>query len=365
MAFVQPSPGLTDTVATGVEPIKQINTSLPVFLGTSTEGPIFSALFIENWSEFRVHFPNQNSVLSRAVYGYFDNGGQQCYVLNWGENTGLETWRAAFKELDAIDDLTIVVAPGETDERYYDSVLEHCMIRQDRLALLDLPEDWDPELSTALPRSKYAVAYTPWIEIRDREREELVLQPPSGHIAGIYARVEQQRGSHHPPANELIRGAVGIQHGFSRLDRVRLIDAGVNLLRQDRRRGGELRVWGARTLSDDKVWQSLAIRRLLMMLEASIGEGTQWVVHQRNEEPLWIELQKQVTDFLEELRCDRLLIGEGVGDAYYVKCDAELNPIEKIGGEQVIFEVGVSPVKAGDFVIFRICQWPGGIDIAE
>lgn len=367
MAIVQPSPGLAECTHTRVDPIERLNTSLPVFLGRCDDGPDIEAILIKNWSEFRFHFGNENTVLSRAVYGYFDNGGGECYVLNWGEEPipAAEKWRLVFKELDCVDDISLIAAPGVWSEDYVEKVLEHCTIRQDRLALLDLPKDFDPDEDGALPRSKFAVAYTPWIEIRDHEADQLVQQPPSGHIAGIYARVEKQRGIHCPPANEMIQGAVGACSRFSKGQRATLIESGVNLIRQNRRRGGDLRVWGAKTLSDDLVWQSLATRRLMLMLEAAIGEGTNWVVHRRNDESLWSALENQVTTFLEGLREEGLLVGNGPGDSYYVKCDAELNPVESIGGDQVIFEVGVCPHKANDFVIFRICQWAGGVDIAE
>jgi uncharacterized protein len=366
MAIVQPSPGLSEDTVARIEPIEQLMTSLPVFLGGNNQhGPLFEAVLIQNWSQYRVHFGAGGSSLSRAVYGYFDNGGRECYVFNWGENPGSDGFHKCFAELDAYDDISLIVAPGVTDKEYYEAVLGHCLARQDRLAFLDLPKEWTPKDVATLPRNKYAVTYTPWIQVIDRDSETVVEQPPSGHIAGIYGRVERQRGVHCPPANEVIRGSLGAVKRFNRADRSAALEAGVNLLRQDRRRGGDLRVWGAKTLSEDKVWQSLAVRRLVSMLECSVGAGTQWVVHKRNNESLWLELREQISSFLEKLRVDGLLTGEGHGDAYYVKCDAELNPGVNVSGDNVIFEVGVSPFKAGEFVIFRICQWPGGIDIAE
>src|SRR5213075_2786729 len=155
--------------------------------------------------------------------------------------------------------------------------------------------------------------------------------PPSGHVAGVYARSDSERGVHKAPANEIVRGALGLKYTISRAEQDFLNPRGINCIRNLGDRG--IRVWGARTVSSDPSWRYINVRRLFLMVEQSIEIGTQWVVFEPNDET--------------------------PEEAFYVKCDSETNPPEVVDAGQMVCEVGIAPVKPAEFVIFRIGQMAG------
>jgi hypothetical protein len=177
-------------------------------------------------------------------------------------------------------------------------------------------------------------------------------------MAGIYSRVDTQRGVHKAPANEVIRGAVGVESRLSKADQDGLNPDGINVIRAF---NGNITVWGARTLGGDAntEWKYINVRRLFLFLRESIDEGTQWVVFEPNTPDLWAKITRNVTAFLTVVWRDGALFGSTPQEAFYVKCDAETNPPEIRDLGQVITEIGVAVVKPAEFVIFRISQWAG------
>jgi phage tail sheath protein FI len=122
-------------------------------------------------------------------------------------------------------------------------------------------------------------------------------------------------------------------------------------------------VWGARTLSSDPSWRYLNVRRLFNMIETSVLQGTQWVVFEPNDMALWQRVRRTIHSFLLGLWRDGALFGATPDEAFFVKCDAETNPPESIDEGKLIVEVGISPVKPAEFVIFRVSQWHGGASV--
>jgi phage tail sheath protein FI len=181
------------------------------------------------------------------------------------------------------------------------------------------------------------------------------LVPPSGHMAGIWARNDSERGVHKAPANEVVRGAIGLETQVSRNEQDTLNPVGINCIRAFPGRG--IRVWGARTLSSDPSWRYLNVRRLFNFVEKSIDNGTQWVVFEPNDMDLWGRVRRNVGAFLIRLWADGALFGESADQAFFVKCDAELNTEEVRDAGQLIVEIGIAPVKPAEFVIFRISQY--------
>src|SRR5262249_48954262 len=145
--------------------------------------------------------------------------------------------------------------------------------------------------------SSYGAIYFPWIEVFDPATTQNILVPPSGHLAGIYARVDTTRGVHKAPANEVIRGALGVQAPLSKEDQAGLNPEGINIIRQF---NGNITVWGARTLASgqDPEWVYINVRRLFLFLRDSIQAGTQWVVFEPNDYSLWAKIIRNVTAFL-------------------------------------------------------------------
>lgn len=181
--------------------------------------------------------------------------------------------------------------------------------------------------------------------------------PPSGHIAGIYARVDSERGVFKAPANEIIRGALDVEKIITKELQDGLNPKGINVIRKF---GGSITVWGARTLSvQDPEWRYINVRRLFLFLRKSIENGTQWVVFEPNDPALWAKITRNVTAFLTNVWRDGALLGNTPQEAFYVKCDAENNPDEVRSQGRVVTEIGVAVTKPAEFVIFRISQWSG------
>jgi phage tail sheath protein FI len=185
-----------------------------------------------------------------------------------------------------------------------------------------------------------------------------ILIPPSGHVAGIWARTDATRGVHKAPANEVVLGANGLGFQVTGPEQGAMNQSGINCIRSFPGRG--IRVWGARTLSSDPEWRYLNVRRLFNFVSESIMEGTQWAVFEPNDQRLWTQLRISAANFLTRVWRDGALFGSTPAEAFYVKCDAETNPPDVVEAGQVVVEVGIAPVKPAEFVIFRISQFTGG-----
>ncbi|MER3404613.1 MAG: phage tail protein, partial [Chloroflexota bacterium] len=250
------------------------------------------------------------------------------------------------------------------------AILNHCEAMKDRVAILDAPPNLTPQKIREWRRdiarydSKYGALYYPWIKVADPLGSgDGVLVPPCGYIAGIWARSDSERGVHKAPANEVVRGALGLEFQISRNEQDTLNPEGINCIRAFPGRG--IRVWGARTLSSDPAWRYLNVRRLFNFVEKSIENGTQWVVFEPNNVDLWERVKRDIRAFLTRVWGDGALFGATPEQAFYVKCDQELNPpaVRDVG--QLIIEVGLCPVKPAEFVIFRLSQFSGGASISE
>ncbi|MFG3318830.1 phage tail sheath subtilisin-like domain-containing protein [Streptomyces sp. NPDC048171] len=284
--------------------------------------------------------------------------------------------RTGFGGLEAIDEISMVAVPdlmaayqrGAIDLESVKAVqlglIAHCELMGDRVAIIDPPPGqnarqirvWRQE--TAGYDSKYAALYYPWIKSFDPATGQSRLVPPSGHVAGIWARNDSERGVHKAPANEVVRGAVDLELQITRGEQDLLNPIGVNCIRSFPGRG--IRVWGARTLSSDPAWRYLNIRRYFNYLEESILIGTQWVVFEPNDHNLWARIRRNVSAFLVNEWRSGALFGQSPAEAYYVKCDEETNPPESVDLGRVICEIGIAPVKPAEFVIFRLAQFSSG-----
>jgi len=249
------------------------------------------------------------------------------------------------------------------------ALMDHCANMHDRVAIIDCPPDLSPQqirdwrMNVAGYDSKYAALYYPWIQVSNPITGDSMLVPPSGHMAGLWARNDTERGVHKAPANEVVRGAIGLGFQVSKIEQELLNPVGINCIRAFPGRG--IRVWGARTLSSDPAWRYLNVRRLFNFIEKSIENGTQWVVFEPNDMDLWERVKRDVGSFLTRVWMDGALFGLTPAEAFYVKCDEELNPpaVRDVG--QLIVEVGLSPVKPAEFVIFRLSQFSGGAGVNE
>lgn len=249
------------------------------------------------------------------------------------------------------------------------AMIAHCELMGDRIAILDPPPGFNAQqikewrVDKARYDSMYAVLNWPWIQTMNPLTGSLGYLPPSGHIAGIWARNDAERGVHKAPANEVVRGVIDIEINITRNEHDLLNPEGINCIRAFAGRG--IRLWGARTLSSDPAWRYLNVRRLFNYLEESILNGTNWVVFEPNDEALWAKIRRTIAAFLVQEWRAGALFGSTPDEAFYVKCDAETNPSESIDAGQVVCEIGVAPVKPAEFVIFRLAQFSGGTSLVS
>lgn len=307
--------------------------------------------------------------LAHAVYGFFNNGGSSCYVTRITQATNLQT---ALTNLAAVDEIAMVAAPGLTKATEYTALIDHAELLKDRVAILDSVETVSAftELTKTLKpkNSEYAAFYFPWIQVFDpatslflsnENSDGLIYVPPSGHIAGIYARSDNARGVFKAPANEPMNGVVGLKYALSKPDQDGLNGDGVNLIRP---LIGAFRVWGARTVGGDAngEYRYISTRRYFNYLRESIDKGTQFVVFEPNSPALWERIKRTVGGFLLNEWRSGALFGTTPDKAFFIRCDAETNPPSAREAGQVVTEIGVAIVKPAEFVIFRIQQTTGG-----
>jgi phage tail sheath protein FI len=267
-----------------------------------------------------------------------------------GQRTGIQA-------LEDIEELSLVAAPGMWSQSVQSSLIQHCEQLRYRFAVID-PRDG---LSIQGVRdfrdaidTKYAALYYPWIEVRDPSVRRNVVVAPSLHMIGLYARVDVDRGVHKAPANEVIGGITRISQDVNQREQDMLNPKGINALRFFPGRGN--RVWGARTLSSDASWKYINVRRIFIYVEASIDRGTQWVVFEPNDEPLWARVRATITNFLTTTWRSGMLQGATPDEAFFVKVDRTTMTQDDIDNGRLICLIGIAPVKPAEFVIFRIQQ---------
>ena len=313
--------------------------------------------------------------LAQAVFGFFNNGGTRCYVVNAGSVSNLQA--ALDRQFAGISEIAIVAAPGLTTYADQDKVVTHCNLMQDRVAVLD-PQTIDANSSLTadtarggVHNSDYAALYFPNIRVFDPTTQLLnqaglatasadggIFIGPSGHIAGVYARVDAARGAYKAPANEPLNGVMSLQYSVSPADQDGLNPAGINAIRVI---NGQILVWGARTLgSENGEFTYLSTRRYFNFLRKSLQEGTNFLVFEPNTPALWQRITRTVSDFLLGQWRDGGLFGDTPKQAFFVKCDADTNPPDQREQGIVVTMIGIAIVKPAEFVVFRIQQNAGG-----
>jgi uncharacterized protein len=274
--------------------------------------------------------------------------------------------RTGIQALSEIEDISIVAVPGITSASVQAALIAHCETLRYRFAILDaapksgnLPPDLnDVQKQRDQFDTKYAAIYYPRVRIYDPVKGRQAIAGPSGHIAGIYARVDDQHGVSKAPANEAIAGITDYETPVSEAEQKMVKD--INVLRDFRSSGGGLRVFGARVMTSDSDWKYINVRRLLIYLERSIETGTQWVVFEPNDARLWAKVRQSISAFLTRSWRDGALMGTKVEEAFFVKCDSTTMSQDDIDNGRLICIVGVAPARPAEFVIFRIGQWTAG-----
>jgi len=311
--------------------------------------------------------------VAHAVRSFFAEGGRTLHVVRTpavrSGQSQLPGFEAALQALDAVPDVSVVAAPGSSllDPGIARSLIAHverpgtC-----RFAILEFPPGTTAagaRTGVNLIRSTSAAVYHPWVLVKGEGPSranpaggELCL-PPSGFLAGIYARVDRARGVHKAPANEVIGSAVGFEAAVTSAEQDVLNPAGVNCLRRFPQKG--LLVWGARTTSSDPEWKYVNVRRYFLYLRRSLETGTSWVVFEPNGERLWAGVRSSVEGFLHQEWRRGVLMGMKPEEAYFVKCDRSTMTEADIAARRLKLVVGAALIKPAEFTVIQIEQRTG------
>ena len=295
-------------------------------------------------------------------------------------------YQNALDSIKSIEDINMVCVPDASDDPItQNAVVAHCESLQNRFAILDAASTAVvlPELGTSETNiltqlqgdgtannpglgsdRGFAGLYFPWIEIAHPVIPNQTLAiPPSGHLAGLFARTDQNRGVFKAPANDTLMNALAVTQVLSDDEQGPLNEAGVNVIRFFKSRG--VVVWGARTTSTLTQWRYVNVRRLLIFIEQSLQQATQFAVFEPNEPALWQQLSREITAFLTQLWQEGALNGATAAQAFRVKIDAELNPPSIVALGQLIIQVVVVPSSPAEFVVFQIISDPTGSTLSE
>jgi len=268
------------------------------------------------------------------------------------------------------DDISIVAAPGSTfryeeaggfgpqAQRIVRQLINHAQKMRYRIAVLDSGDNQTIDqvrVMRAQFDSSHAALYYPWVRVLDPLTRREIFVPPSGFVAGIYARNDIERGVHKAPANEVVRLALGFERLLNKAQQEVLNPEGINCFRFFEGRGN--RLWGARTISSDPEWKYVNVRRYFAYLEHSIDKGTQWAVFEPNGDPLWANVRRTIEDFLLNEWQGGALLGDKPEKAFFVRCDRSTMTQNDLDNGRLICLIGVAPVKPAEFAIFRIGQW--------
>ncbi len=403
---------MTEPVSPGVyiqEPgqphsIQGLPTSIAGFVGPTHSGPlVLPDAPLTSLTEFEriyggsepMQFEDASAAvpnfLWHAARAFFANGGSSLYVsrvFSGGATansdgrrpsladyagavdrlTNRKTGLAAFED---VDEISTVAAPGATFGGQANSadatsilnlLIAHAEQMRYRIAVLDSGDGQTPDAVQALRAnfdSRYAALYYPWVTVQDPVTGANLNLPPSGFVAGIYARNDVNNGVFKAPANEVIDLAIGLETILNDAQQEALNPLGINVLRFFSERG--YRVWGARTTSSDPEWKYVSVRRLFLYLEHSIDNGTQWVVFEPNGEPLWTEVRRSISNFLLAEWRSGALTGSKPDEAFFVKCDRTTMTQDDIDNGRLIIEIGVAPLKPAEFVIIHIAKLTAGV----
>lgn len=357
----------------------QIPTGVPGFVGfakpKNKSGVSFNTpVALHRRDEFDAKIESvPGSVLADAVTGFFLNGGSRCYLAVAEPGADREAALInALESLAPMTDLDLIAVPdamtlGKTDGtrdtdaiiRVQANMLKHTELHAGRLAILDsLPgasvegmKEQRSKLLSGMAEPVNGALYFPWIRIANG------LIPPSGHIAGIFARSDARAGVFKAPANEEVLGVLDLEVDVNNQIQDQLNPEGINCLRAFRGRG--IRVWGARTISRDPNWRYVNVRRIFLTLQRWIDANMTWANFEANTPKLWVRVNRQMGVYLEGLWRAGGLAGQTAEQAFYIKCDAETNPPEVREVGRVVAEVGLAPTLPGEFIVVRIIHHTG------
>lgn len=394
------------------QPAPQLVTGVPAFLGVLSgdasavalvpfvggdgqpvDFPRLARLDYAAWSQLEARLGVAWGVgfLGFAVRGFFENGGERCYVVALKDDS-LAALDAGLALLAGVDDFDLVCAPETAGVvAGQERLTAFCDTHPGCFAILDAAGSRTPSPDITLAtlagsvdmmiRTPNAALYGPWIKVRGAcavcsgtgiaggatcttcwgTGQGFV--PPCGHIAGIYARTDRATGPQKAPANEPLTGVADLQVMVRDADQAALNTKGINCLRAFPGRG--IRIWGARTTSQEQAWIYVNVRRLFLTVSRWLELNLAGAAFEPNDIKLWLRIEREVGAFLEELFQQGAFQGETATEAYYVKCDAETNPPAVRDAGQVVAEVGLAPARPNEFIVARLIAGASGVSVTN
>jgi hypothetical protein len=273
---------------------------------------------------------------------------------------------------DRIDIFNLVCVPGETDPATLATLQGACQGRRAFLIVDADPLATVSSLNAGMPAALTgssainSAVFFPWVRAPDPLAQGALADfPPCGFVAGVFARTDAARGVWKAPAGSdaSLNGATGLAITMSDAENGQLNPLGINCLRTLPVYGNV--VWGSRTLNGENdrgsEWKYVPVRRMALFLEESLYRGTQWVVFEPNDEPLWAQIRLNIGAFLQGLFRQGAFQGRTPKEAYFVKCDSETTTQADINLGIVNIFVGFAPLKPAEFVVIKIQQIAGDI----
>ena len=297
-----------------------------------------------------------------------NDGKRPSFAEYEGQAKDTTSVKTGLKSFEDVEDISIVAAPGSTfgyEEGYraeatqiVNLLISHATRMRYRIAVIDSGDGQSVAEVRAMRAkidSSYAAFYYPWVRVLDPVTRTEINLPPSGFVAGIYARNDVNRAVYKAPANEVVNLAIGFEMLLNKSQQDVLNPEGINCFRYFEGRG--FRLWGARTASSDPEWKYVNLRRYFAYLERSIDKGTQWAVFEPNGSQLWANVRNTISDFLFNEWQTGALLGDKPDKAFFVRCDRSTMTQNDLDNGRLVCLVGVAPLRPAEFVIFRIGQW--------
>jgi hypothetical protein len=363
-------------------------TAVAGFVGLAASGPKDEPTLVTSWRQFQGVYGGHEPalLLAHGVHGWFANGGGECYVVRVGDDEGLVAEEdfvgsagSGLAGLEGVDAVTIVAAPdivGLYGRGLYRreqvlalqyALLAHCELMFNRLAILDPLPGLDAEEVLEFIRevarwdSLAAAFYYPWVKVPDPVSGRPVSVPPSGHIAGTWARNDTERAVWAAPANLPLEGVLDLERSITSQESFVLQGARVNVIRGMPGQG--IRAWGAGTLSSEPKFGEVATKRVISSLGTFIRGVTSWAAFEPSSARTWNRLQSGVEIVLESLWRQGAFAGEIPAEAFYARCDEEVNVPELVAVGRIRVEFGFALKSPGDFVRMTVEQPSGDLTL--
>jgi phage tail sheath protein FI len=363
-------------ISNDIQSIEAAKTNTAAFIGVSEKGPQDHALPINSFTEFQINFGGflKGSWLAYSVFQFFENGGTNLYIARVScherRTPDESAYQKAFSLLDPIPEINLIAVPGIGSPSMVSFGSVYCEKRGDCIFLGDMSanhysiKEVQNFFNGIVIKSSFGAVYFPWIKIKDPagfSRIPIAI-PPSGSVAGIFARTDTARGVWKAPAGleSNINGAIGLIANISNHDQNSLNLIGVNTIRDFPGKG--VLIWGARTLAvqSNPEYKYIPVRRTSIFIEQSITKGTQWTVFEPNDEPLWERIRIVIGHFMMNLFKDGALQGSKPEDAYFVKCGRDTTSQNDINQGIINILVGFALLKPAEFSLIRITKRTAG-----